>query len=65
MDNVTCACEHCKCQMTEAEAVKANDANYCSDACANGQCKQQGCGHADCQCGKQKKSKDPTSWGLF
>ena len=45
-----CACVDCVCIVNVNDAVKKDDRNYCSDACAEGHGSGPGCEHAGCVC---------------
>ncbi|URR36081.1 metallothionein [Thermosynechococcus sp. HN-54] len=46
-----CACPHCLCVVSLSDAIMVEGKPYCSEACANGTCKQSGgCGHTGCGC---------------
>lgn len=45
-----CACDTCVCIVNIEDAIKKDDRNYCSDACADGHPAGSGCGHAGCGC---------------
>ncbi|MEM9010973.1 MAG: metallothionein [Pseudomonadota bacterium] len=45
-----CACDTCVCIVAISDAVKKDDRNYCSVACADGHPQGSGCGHAGCAC---------------
>ncbi|MEM6374787.1 MAG: metallothionein [Pseudomonadota bacterium] len=45
-----CACEPCLCIVDINDAVKKNEQNFCSTACAEGHPDGSGCGHAGCSC---------------
>ena len=45
-----CACADCGCTVTSETAVKKDNRNYCSDACASGHTSGAGCGHPGCAC---------------
>lgn len=45
-----CACEPCLCIVSLENAVKKDDKNYCSEACAEGHKTMKGCGHGGCGC---------------
>ncbi|MEM6576946.1 MAG: metallothionein [Pseudomonadota bacterium] len=45
-----CACDSCLCIVDINDAVKKNDQNFCSDACADGHPNGAGCGHSGCGC---------------
>ena len=45
-----CACADCVCIVPVSEAVKKDERNFCSKACAEGHCEGSGCGHAGCAC---------------
>lgn len=53
MVNITqqkCACADCVCIVNVNDAVKKDERNYCSEACANGHPKGAGCEHEGCIC---------------
>ncbi|MEM9370687.1 MAG: metallothionein [Pseudomonadota bacterium] len=45
-----CACDTCVCIVEIDDAIKKNDRNYCSAACADGHPEGSGCGHSGCAC---------------
>ncbi|MEM9058882.1 MAG: metallothionein [Pseudomonadota bacterium] len=45
-----CACDSCVCIVAISDAVKKDDRNYCSSACADGHPEGAGCGHSGCAC---------------
>jgi metallothionein len=46
-----CACEHsCTCEVTPQQSIERNGNHYCSEACANGHPRGEGCGHSGCSC---------------
>ncbi|MBI1241842.1 metallothionein [Umezakia ovalisporum] len=46
-----CACPHCLCIVTLADAIiNKEDKYYCSQACAEGHKTIKGCGHHGCTC---------------
>ncbi|WP_415716524.1 metallothionein [Roseibium sp.] len=45
-----CACVDCVCIVNIDDAIKKNDQNYCSEACANGHTSGSGCDHQGCKC---------------
>ncbi|MEM8823080.1 MAG: metallothionein [Pseudomonadota bacterium] len=45
-----CACDTCVCIVEINDAVKKDDRNYCSAACAEGHPDGSGCGHSGCAC---------------
>ena len=45
-----CACADCVCIVSIAEALKKDNQNYCSEACANGHQSGSGCSHDGCKC---------------
>ncbi|MEL6583153.1 MAG: metallothionein [Pseudomonadota bacterium] len=47
-----CACDSCVCIVPIEGAVKKDDKNYCSSACADGHPGGSGCGHSGCACDK-------------
>ncbi|MGB2926844.1 MAG: metallothionein [Limnothrix sp.] len=47
---IKCACSTCICAVDVATAIKKNEKNYCSEACANGHPDGAGCGHSGCNC---------------
>ena len=49
-----CECVDCVCLVTLENAIKANNAVYCSEACSKGHADGQGCGH-NCGCTGETK----------
>ena len=45
-----CACADCVCIVNINDAIKKDDRNYCSQACAEGHSSGAGCNHAGCAC---------------
>ncbi|MEM6481609.1 MAG: metallothionein [Pseudomonadota bacterium] len=45
-----CACDTCLCIVDINDAVKKDNQNFCSEACAEGHPDGAGCGHAGCGC---------------
>ena len=45
-----CACADCVCIVNINDAIKKDDRNYCSQACAEGHSSGAGCDHAGCAC---------------
>ena len=45
-----CACADCVCIVNVQDAVKKNDRNYCSEACANAHPNGAGFDHTGCAC---------------
>ena len=45
-----CACDTCVCIVNIDDAVKKEEKNFCSDACADGHPDGSGCGHSGCAC---------------
>lgn len=45
-----CACPDCVCIVNVSDAVKKNDQNFCSQACADGHPSGSGCEHSGCNC---------------
>ena len=45
-----CACADCVCIVNINDAIKKDDRNYCSQACAEGHSSGVGCDHAGCAC---------------
>ncbi|MEM6728685.1 MAG: metallothionein [Pseudomonadota bacterium] len=45
-----CACDTCLCIVDIADAVKKDEQNFCSDACADGHADGSSCALAGCAC---------------
>jgi hypothetical protein len=46
-----CACEHnCTCDVNQGQGVERGGKRYCSETCADGHPRGQGCGHQGCGC---------------